>query len=122
MDIEFNCSGDPLVIEVRDYQIESASYRLETGYNNRAGWYLSIYDIDGTLILSGLTLISEAQNITWRYSREATGLFEGDMWVFNKTGNYTINPLTKDNFGESKDWGLFYFTQAEMVELGISKR
>lgn len=122
MAIEFNCTGDPLEIEVRDYQIESGNYRVEVGFNNRSGWYVSIYDIDGTLILAGLTLISEAQNITWRYSRESTGLFEGDMWVFNKTGNYTINPLTKDNFGESKDWGLFYFTQAEMVELGISKR
>jgi hypothetical protein len=121
MAIEFNCTGDPLDIEVRDYQIESGNYRVEVGFNNRSGWYVSIYDTDDTPILLGLTLISEPQNITWRYSRVNTGLFTGDMWVFNKTGDYT-NTLSKANFGEGKAWGLFYFTAAEMIEYGINKR
>lgn len=121
MAIEFNCSGNPLIIEVRDYQIESLNYRVHVGYKNRGGWYVAIYDTDDNLILGETTLISEPQNLTWRYSRSTTGLFEGDMWVLNKLGDYT-KTLTKDNFGEGKDWGLFYFTQSEMTELGINKR
>ena len=121
MAIEFNCTGDPLVIEVRDYQIESINYRIHVGYTNRNGWYVSIYDTDDNPILLGLTLISEPQNITWRYSRLNTGLFSGDIWVLNRTGDYT-NTLTKDNFGEDSAWGLFYFTESEMIEYGINKR
>lgn len=121
MAIEFNCSGDPLVVEVRDYQIEGDNYRLQVGYSNRSGWYVSIYDTDDNPILLGLTFISEPQNLTWRYSRLATGLFEGDMWLFNKDNDYT-KPITKDNFGEAGVWGLFYLTKQEMIDLGVDKR
>ena len=51
MAIEFNCTGDYQVIEVRDYQIESGNYRMHTGYNNRNGWYVSLYTPDDELIL-----------------------------------------------------------------------
>jgi hypothetical protein len=119
--IEFNCAGDPKVIEVREYQIEGVNYKIYTGFNNRAGWYVSIYDLEDNVILAGLTLINEPQNITWRYSRSSGKLFTGDMWILNRSGDYKI-PLTKDNFGEGKDWGLFYFTKKEMEEFKINKR
>lgn len=122
MAIEFNCTGDYQVVEVRDYQIESGNYRMHTGYNNRNGWYVSLYTTDDELILGSLGIISEdGQNLTWRYSRNIFGLPDGDLWVFNKTGD-SSKALTKDNFGEGKDWGLFYLTQSEMDELGINKR
>lgn len=121
MAIEFNIEGNPLVIEVKDYQIESGNYRLVTGYNKRAGWYLSIYDLQDNPILLGLTIPSEPQNLTWRYSRVTNKLFTGDIWVLNKPNKTTSN-LESTNFGESGDWGLFYFTQAEMVDYGINKR
>jgi hypothetical protein len=120
MAVELNVVGNPLVVEVKDYQIDGETYRVHVGYSNRNGWYVSIYNTDDVAILLGITLISEPQNLTWRYSRGG-GLFKGDLWVFNNTGDYT-KALTKDNFGEGKMWGLYYLTTTEMTELGVSKR
>lgn len=120
MATEFNIAGNPLVIEVKDYQISSTTYRLETGYNNRSGWYLSIYDSFGDPMLLGLNIISESQNLTWRHKASIPGMFDGNIWAINRTGDDTIT-LTENNFGEGKDWGLFHFTDAEEESLGIKK-
>ncbi|AHK11268.1 hypothetical protein S140_162 [Shewanella sp. phage 1/40] len=118
---ELNIEGDPLVVEIKDYQIEGFNYRLHSWYSNRLGWNVSIYDTDNVAILTGINLISEFSNLTWKYSRKTHDLFEGDLFLINKQDNYDT-PLTSDNFGQDNEWGLFYLTNSDQVDLGINKR
>jgi hypothetical protein len=121
MATELNITGDPLEVEVKEYQIEGTNYIIHSWYSDRGGWQLSIYDKVGTKILTGLNLISEPMNLTWRYSRKTTPLFKGDLFLLNKDSNYEI-PLTKSNFGQEGLWGIFHLTQQEQKDLDVSRR
>lgn len=121
MAVELNISGNPLEVEVKDYQIEGKNYRVHTWYTGRTGWNISLYNTVDETLLTGITIINELSNLTWKYSRKTSLLFNGDLFSVNKKGDYT-SPLTSDNFGEDKDWGIIYLTVDEQKELGINKR
>lgn len=106
--------------QTQEYQIEGISYFLNTQWNPRNGWEVSIYDNSNTPLLIGLLAVPD-QNITWRYSR-GTGLFTGDLWVDDTSIGTEVGVITKDNFGQGRRYQLVYRTKAEMDAEGINPR
>lgn len=117
MAIELNIEG--LANESKLYALDDVNYTIKTTHSPVCGWTLSIYTKDDELLLTGLSLLSETRNLTWRYHASTPLLPKGDLWVLKKTQE--DSPLTFYNFGEGGAWGVFYFTEDEQIELGIDR-
>ena len=80
-------------------------------------WYLDITSVSGKdKYLTGLMIIPN-QNITGRYLVDE--LSEGNLWCL-KSSN-TKEPLSFDNFGDEKDYRLYWIPSSEEKELGIDE-
>jgi len=112
--------------QTQEYTLDSDSFYINTRYNPRSGWTVSIYDSDNdpttvddaTPLLAGLRCMAGGL-LTWRYkSKRADGLFTGDLYVANNT--FTTNTLGKDNFGLDEDYELMYLTEDDLEDYGFS--
>lgn len=117
MALELNIEG--LANEPKLYSLEDTNYIIKITHSPICGWTLSIYTKDKEPILTGISLISETRNITWKYHASSPLLPTGDLWLVAK--NIDKPPLSFTNFGENKDWGILYFTKDEQIELGINR-
>jgi len=106
--------------QIQDFQIEGITYRINTYWNVRSGWYVSIFDQDGIDILTGLLCVPD-YNLTWRYSR-AGGLFPGDLWVIDNEPTKGEPVINQGDFGDGKRFQLIYFTQTEMNDGDFNPR
>lgn len=80
-------------------------------------WYLDIVSISGRdKYLLGLKIVPN-QNITGRFISEA--LSEGNIWCIKHTN--TTEPLGFSNFGEDKDYRLYWIPTEEERELRIDE-
>lgn len=105
--------------ESKLYALGNNNFIIKTTHSPVCGWTLSIYDRDKNPLITGISLLSEARNLTWKYHARLENLFSGDLFILRNNSN-TID-LNFYNFSESGDWCLYYLTQAEMIELGVNK-
>lgn len=107
--------------QIQEYQLEGVTYKIQSRWNDRSGWEISIFDEDSVAILTSLTA-KPNQNLTWRYSREG-GLFTGDIWVLdNFLGGDESEEIDENNFGQGRRFILMYLTKTEMEDLLLDPR
>lgn len=67
-------------------QLDGATYGLELRWNQRAlGWFLSIFDVSGNLLLSGRRLVV-GWGLIARFKKWNASLPPGDFIVVDSTG------------------------------------
>ena len=94
-------------------ELEGKSYIMRLTFNVRnESWRINLScDID---VLNGVVLV-ENYPLFGRY-KASFDCLEGDLLLIRKTK--TTTPINYDNFGV--DYGLFYFTSAEVEEFKIT--
>ena len=102
------------------FQIEGIVFIINTYWNVRSGWYVSISKEDETPLITGLKVMPDA-NITWRYSR-VDGLFTGDLWVIDTEAQNKDKTITRESFGQNQRFQLIYISEDEQNTLGINPR
>lgn len=125
MPISLNIEGD-VYNSINSFSIDSTKYYLHCYYTSRSGWQLDIYDGDNNpssaetlnpLLCTGRMMPNSA--LTWKYSR-TSGLFSGEIVCVDYEGTGVI-PVTKDNFGDGRQYQLTYFTEDEIEEYFLSE-
>ena len=92
--------------ESKIYSLGSASFIVNTTHSPVCGWTVNIYDKDGVALITGVSLIPEPRNLTWRYHARLSNLFSGVLFLLRN--NNSTNDLTFYNFKEDGDWCLYY--------------
>jgi len=103
----------------QEVTLESEPYSFYFKYNVRnESWYLSIKDYtDSYTILDGIKVMPN-QNLTGRYID--IDLPKG-MLVCLRMKN-TNNPISRDNLGKGKEYGIFWYDSDEVQEFSLDDR
>lgn len=109
--------------------LESVEYQMHCYWNDRQGWYLSVYDTDtydedlednqDALIVGGLKLLP--QRNMFKYVSDERLELEGAVFCADFDPTSTIaggeTYVTLDNFGKGKRFRLVYFSKEEIAEI-----
>ena len=92
------------------------TFSIQFRFNDRdEAWHIDIFDINENPIISGNKLLPFV-NVTGQYCfDEFAG---GNLWCFSKTTSGT--PMGRDNFGVGKEYGLFFLSNEEEINLGLT--
>lgn len=130
MTIALNVDGDDYN-KVYKFNIEGAPYYFHVYYNTRSeGWQVVIYDTENnptTTNKSEIQVLIDCGKMmpngacVWRYSKSG-GLFNGELVCVNMQGKSPskLEPVTKYNFGEGREYQLVYFTEDEIVDFDLA--
>lgn len=98
--------------QIQRVNIENTIYQLELTYNTKdESWYLALYDINAIPIFTSRKL-QFGSSITNKL--QLPQFTNGHLYVL-KT-DLRVEPITRDNFGETKLYRLAYITDAELLE------
>lgn len=126
MTIALNIKGSVLN-EVYSFNIAGIRYYFHCYYNARAkGWQVVIYDsnnhpltTDDPEVLLDLGKMMPNAALTWKYVSD-NSLFKGEIVCVDTIGLGVI-PVTKDNFGDGRQYQLTYFTEEEIEEFQLEE-
>lgn len=95
------------------------TYNFTFKFNNRdSAWRLDISDLDQNEILSGIKIMSN-QSLYERYKNTYPELPSGALVCF-KSRQSDEAVLGRNNLGVDKTYNLLWFSDEEVVELGIN--
>ncbi len=109
--------------------IDSVEYIVHTLWNTRSGWYISFYDpltFDITrednsdaLLLGGRKLMYNGEVFL---GKGLNGLPTGELVCADTQPEVSGDQgkiVTRDNFGSDKRFKLIYFTDSELITIGV---
>jgi hypothetical protein len=98
--------------------LSNSLFKLTLKFNSvNESWYLDITSISGRFkYLTGLKIVAN-QNITGSYLVEE--LSGGNIYCLQNSN--TKEPIGFNNFGEKKDYRLYWIPSSEEEELGINE-
>lgn len=109
--------------------IDTVEYIIHTVWNTRSGWYLSFYDPltfdierednSASLILGGRKLMYNGEVLVGTGSKK---LPTGDLRCADTQPELAEEygkVVGKDNFGKDKRFKLIYYTDAELITMGV---
>lgn len=126
MTISLNVKNSKLN-EVYSFNIQGVRYYFHCYYNKRAdGWQIVVYDSNNSPltttdpeILIDLGKMMPNAALLWGYVSD-NGIFQGELVCVDTIG-LGVDPVTKDNFGDGKQYQLVFFTQEEIEEFQLSE-
>lgn len=99
-----------------DLALDGQLYRLQFNWSTREdAWYLSIYQTDGTLILSGIKLVPQYRLLQQYHA--IVGLPPGDIFVADIQDDIVNAVITYDNLGAR--FKVIYLTADEVAAGGV---
>jgi hypothetical protein len=98
--------------------LSNSLFNLTFKFNSvNKSWYIDISSVSGrNKHLTGLMVVPN-QNLTGRYLVDE--LSGGNLWCIKNSN--TKEPLGFDNFGDEKDYRLYWIPSNEEKELGINE-